>query len=188
MNVQGMKGIVFAEFLDMVERHHGLEVVDAMLQAAAPASGGAYTSVNLRLAGTGAACGSVGRAARWFGCRGAARLRTQSLRGLRAAFPGLLPRRVVAAAVPRWCRNVDPPRGLEALSRCRTAALRGATGGQQPHAALPVGAATGALRAGAHGEPLRHFGDTHELAADGAAGNWTFRVREREEVPCQSAR
>lgn len=40
-----MKGVVFAQFLDMVEARFGLEVVDRMLLAAAPASGGAYTAI-----------------------------------------------------------------------------------------------------------------------------------------------
>lgn len=40
-----MKGIVFTEFVDLVEELFGYERVDAILEAAAPASGGAYTSV-----------------------------------------------------------------------------------------------------------------------------------------------
>lgn len=40
-----MKGVVFTQFLDMVEDRWGLEVVDRMLLAAAPASGGAYTAI-----------------------------------------------------------------------------------------------------------------------------------------------
>ncbi|MBK8098986.1 MAG: heme NO-binding domain-containing protein [Planctomycetes bacterium] len=40
-----MKGVVFAQFLDMVEARWGLEVVDRILLAAAPASGGAYTAI-----------------------------------------------------------------------------------------------------------------------------------------------
>jgi Haem-NO-binding len=40
-----MKGIVFTEFLDFVELQHGYETVDAMLEMAAPPSGGVYTAV-----------------------------------------------------------------------------------------------------------------------------------------------
>jgi hypothetical protein len=40
-----MKGVVFTEFLDFVELRHGYETVDAMLEMAAPASGGVYTAV-----------------------------------------------------------------------------------------------------------------------------------------------
>jgi hypothetical protein len=40
-----MKGIVFTEFMDMVEDKFGLDVADRILQEAAPASGGAYTAV-----------------------------------------------------------------------------------------------------------------------------------------------
>ncbi|MDA1265814.1 MAG: heme NO-binding domain-containing protein [Planctomycetota bacterium] len=40
-----MKGIVFTEFLDLVETAFGYETVDEILIEANPASGGAYTSV-----------------------------------------------------------------------------------------------------------------------------------------------
>lgn len=40
-----MKGIVFNEFLDMVEAVHGFEVVDRVLERAELESGGAYTAV-----------------------------------------------------------------------------------------------------------------------------------------------
>jgi hypothetical protein len=40
-----MKGIVFTAFLDLVEQRHGIEVLDAIVEAAAPANGGAYTAV-----------------------------------------------------------------------------------------------------------------------------------------------
>lgn len=40
-----MKGIVFTEFLEMVENRFGYEVVDRIIQAADPESGAAYTSV-----------------------------------------------------------------------------------------------------------------------------------------------
>lgn len=40
-----MKGIVFTEFLDMVEEEHSLDMVDAIIADAAPAHGGAYTAV-----------------------------------------------------------------------------------------------------------------------------------------------
>ncbi len=40
-----MKGIVFTEFLDFVERQSGYDTVDAILEIANPASGGAYTAV-----------------------------------------------------------------------------------------------------------------------------------------------
>jgi hypothetical protein len=39
-----MKGIVFAEFLEMVESQHGLEMVDAIIDDARPPSGGAYAA------------------------------------------------------------------------------------------------------------------------------------------------
>jgi hypothetical protein len=42
-----MKGVVFTEFIEMVEQEAGFEMVDAILQAAHPASGGAYTGVGL---------------------------------------------------------------------------------------------------------------------------------------------
>ena len=38
-----MKGMIFTEFIDFVEEHFGLEVVDEMVEATG--SGGAYTSV-----------------------------------------------------------------------------------------------------------------------------------------------
>lgn len=40
-----MKGIVFTEFLEMVEDHFSLRMVDDILQQAQPPSGGAYTAV-----------------------------------------------------------------------------------------------------------------------------------------------
>ncbi len=40
-----MKGIVFTEFLDFVEAQSGYETVDAILEIAAPPSGGGYTAV-----------------------------------------------------------------------------------------------------------------------------------------------
>jgi hypothetical protein len=40
-----MKGIVFTEFLDMVAQRYSLDMVDAILDDACPASGGAYTAV-----------------------------------------------------------------------------------------------------------------------------------------------
>nr|WP_299383025.1 heme NO-binding domain-containing protein [Allomuricauda sp.] len=40
-----MKGIVFTEFLEMVESHYGLETVDSIIENSDLPSGGAYTSV-----------------------------------------------------------------------------------------------------------------------------------------------
>ena len=40
-----MKGIVFTEFLDLVEAKFGAEVLEEMLDAADLKSGGAYTAV-----------------------------------------------------------------------------------------------------------------------------------------------
>jgi hypothetical protein len=40
-----MKGIVFTEFLDMVEAQHSADMVDALIADAAPTNGGAYTAV-----------------------------------------------------------------------------------------------------------------------------------------------
>lgn len=40
-----MKGIVFTEFVDMVEAQFSADMVDDILDDAAPASGGAYTAV-----------------------------------------------------------------------------------------------------------------------------------------------
>lgn len=40
-----MKGIVFSEFLEMVEDKFGIDMVDDLIDATAPESGGAYTSV-----------------------------------------------------------------------------------------------------------------------------------------------
>lgn len=40
-----MKGMVFTEFLELVEAQFGLQVVDEMIEKAQPASGGAYTTV-----------------------------------------------------------------------------------------------------------------------------------------------
>lgn len=40
-----MKGIVFAEFLDMVEEKHGAELVERVIESAELASNGAYTTV-----------------------------------------------------------------------------------------------------------------------------------------------
>ncbi|MFY0604030.1 MAG: heme NO-binding domain-containing protein [Flavobacteriaceae bacterium] len=40
-----MKGIVFTEFLELVETKFGLEVVDQIIESSNLASGGAYTSV-----------------------------------------------------------------------------------------------------------------------------------------------
>jgi len=40
-----MKGIVFTEFLEMVEARFSADVVDDIIEAAAPAHGGAYTAV-----------------------------------------------------------------------------------------------------------------------------------------------
>jgi len=40
-----MKGVVFAEFLEMVEERYSLEVLDDVLQSADLPSGGVYTSV-----------------------------------------------------------------------------------------------------------------------------------------------
>lgn len=40
-----MKGVVFTEFLDMVEQQHSLAMVEGVIERARPASGGAYTAV-----------------------------------------------------------------------------------------------------------------------------------------------
>lgn len=40
-----MKGIIFTEFLDLVENKFGLEMVDAILESSSLESGGVYTSV-----------------------------------------------------------------------------------------------------------------------------------------------
>lgn len=40
-----MKGIVFTEFIDMVEEEYSLDMVDAIIEDAAPPHGGAYTAV-----------------------------------------------------------------------------------------------------------------------------------------------
>ncbi|MCB1788566.1 MAG: heme NO-binding domain-containing protein [Gammaproteobacteria bacterium] len=40
-----MKGIVFSEFVEMVEEKFSVQVADAMILDTAPASGGAYTAV-----------------------------------------------------------------------------------------------------------------------------------------------
>ncbi len=40
-----MKGIVFAEFNEMVEEKFGMDMVDDLIDATDPASGGAYTAV-----------------------------------------------------------------------------------------------------------------------------------------------
>jgi Haem-NO-binding len=40
-----MKGMIFTEFLDMVEDRFGLEVADRIIEASNSASGGAYTAV-----------------------------------------------------------------------------------------------------------------------------------------------
>ncbi|HET7798651.1 MAG TPA: heme NO-binding domain-containing protein, partial [Nevskia sp.] len=40
-----MKGMMFTEFLDMVEARHGLAMKDALIEQAALPNAGAYTSV-----------------------------------------------------------------------------------------------------------------------------------------------
>jgi len=40
-----MKGMVFTEFLEMVESRFSIDMVDSIVEDAAPASGGAYTAV-----------------------------------------------------------------------------------------------------------------------------------------------
>ena len=40
-----MQGVIFTEFLEMVEQRYSLSVVDTILRKAAPPSGGAYTTV-----------------------------------------------------------------------------------------------------------------------------------------------
>lgn len=40
-----MKGIVFTEFLEMVESHHSADMVDDIIDAARLVSGGIYTAV-----------------------------------------------------------------------------------------------------------------------------------------------
>jgi Haem-NO-binding len=40
-----MKGMVFTEFLELVERSWGEELVDELIESCELASGGAYTSV-----------------------------------------------------------------------------------------------------------------------------------------------
>ena len=40
-----MKGLLFTSFLDLVEREYGLEMVDEIIDEAAPKSGGIYTTV-----------------------------------------------------------------------------------------------------------------------------------------------
>ena len=40
-----MKGMIFTEFLEMVEQSYGLDTVEKIIETAAPESGGAYTSV-----------------------------------------------------------------------------------------------------------------------------------------------
>lgn len=40
-----MKGIVFREFIDMIENHFGEDMVDNLIETTKPASGGSYTTV-----------------------------------------------------------------------------------------------------------------------------------------------
>jgi hypothetical protein len=40
-----MKGIVFTEFMNMVEENWGIDIVDQLIDSTTPASGGIYTSV-----------------------------------------------------------------------------------------------------------------------------------------------
>ncbi|MBV6645107.1 MAG: heme NO-binding domain-containing protein [Cyclobacteriaceae bacterium] len=40
-----MKGIVFTEFLQFIENHHGYEIVDEVIQQSSLSTGGAYTAV-----------------------------------------------------------------------------------------------------------------------------------------------
>jgi len=40
-----MKGLIFTEFMDMVESHWGIAMLDDLIASTQPASGGAYTSV-----------------------------------------------------------------------------------------------------------------------------------------------
>lgn len=42
-----MKGVVFTEFIEMVEERFGFAATDAIIREADPASGGAYTAVGL---------------------------------------------------------------------------------------------------------------------------------------------
>ena len=46
-----MKGLVFTEFADLVERRFGLELLDRVIETAAPGSRGAWTSVGTYDAG-----------------------------------------------------------------------------------------------------------------------------------------
>lgn len=60
-----MKGIVFTEFLEMVEETHSMALVDSILLEAAPPHGGAYTAVGTYPAAEmGALVGALARQSR----------------------------------------------------------------------------------------------------------------------------
>lgn len=182
-----MKGVVFTEFLDFVEARCGLEVLDEVLLAAAPANAGAYTAVGTydwrEFAGLVAACaarsgGDPETLLREYG---------QHLFGaLAASHPDFLVGCTGAAdflervddCVHPEVRKLHPDAELPSFSTLSTpAGLVLHYRSPRPFAALARGLIEGCLA---------HFGGG-EVHGEGGAGDCTFFVEVRREAPCPSA-
>lgn len=183
-----MKGIVFTEFLDMVELHHGLEVLDAVLQAAAPANGGAYTAV-----GTYDWRELVALVDALVAHRGGSPAEV-----LRAYGRHLFP--ILAARFPAFLRAHDS--AVDLLASVETI-IHPEVQKLHPDAELPHFATTptttglaleyaserplGEFARGMIEGCLAHFGGGGELEAHGAGGRWSFRITAQEAAPCPTA-
>lgn len=183
-----MKGVVFTEFLELVERRHGLPLLDEVLRAAAPANGGAYTSV-----GTydwrefGALAAALGDR---LGTTAAAVLRDYG-RHLFAVFAGRFPGFFAGctsaldflASVETYIhpevRKLYPEAELPHFAVRRTAHTL------ELSYTSPRG--LGDFACGLVEGCLAHFGAGATLSAEGVGGHWTFLVQEQEAALCPTA-
>lgn len=183
-----MKGVVFTEFLTLVERRHGLPLLDEVLQSAAPANGGAYTSVGTydwrELAALASALGDR------LGGTAAEVLRDYG-KHLFGVFAERFPEFFVGHAsaldflasvedcIHPEVRKLHPEAELPSFTVRRTSRTL------ELQYASPR--ALGDFALGLVEGCLAHFGAGASLSADGAGGRWTFRIREQEAVPCPNA-
>lgn len=181
-----MQGVVFTEFLDHVEAAHGLEVLDEVLLAAAPANGGAYTAIGSYHWREFAAL-VVALSAR-LGCSADAVLRAFGLHlfpVLMRQFPvvpvdcgealeSLARLADVLHPAPREPHPVAEPPALSSLTTATGVVLHYRS--PWPFGALALGLVEGCLA---------HFG-AGSVLADGVGGRWTFTIELPQEAACTS--
>lgn len=184
-----MKGVVFSELLDWIERDHGVEVLDEVLLAADLPHGGAYTSAGWYDAEELAAI--VASLARWTGAGEATLLQAygRHLFGVLArAYPDLVARHanaldlltaiesVVHAEVRKLHPDADLPRFGIVRDGPRVVLEYSSP---RPFADLARGLIDGCLA---------HFGECAEIAAEGTGSRCRFEIHQLAEAPCHATR